>query len=439
MGTIVKVANIASAQSMTRAAMFVEGRAAFARGDYSAALRLWRLSARQGFATAQGILGLLYYQGAHLRQNYIQAVRWLRKSADQGDVVAQYNLGVMYYNGMGVQRDYAEAAKWIRIAADRGFAFAKYDLAVMIEAGRGVPQNYAEAMKWYRTTEGIGYLGANAQINIGFMYANGHGVSQDRIEALRWYRKASDQYLPSATVFLYAHELQQKANEPVDESRWPKRWPKNNIEDILTPSLPFNDTPSSMLLFMARVLELRSSSIRRASFGAGRAAFARHDYAAALRLWKPLARRGFASAQYNLGLMYDAGIGVSRDHVRAVKWYSKAADQSVRGAQFRLGAMYAHGRGADQDYGKAAELARDAAFGGYTPAYYVLGMAYAKGEGVTQDYVWAYAWLDRAVSRLPASDNEMRDKAIMRRDQVAAEMTAEQMADARRFASVWRR
>ncbi len=39
------------------------------------------------------------------------------------------------------------------------------------------------------------------------------------------------------------------------------------------------------------------------------------------------AERGDAEAQFELGLMYDEGYGVSRDNQEAAKWYSKAAEQ----------------------------------------------------------------------------------------------------------------
>ena len=37
----------------------------------------------------------------------------------------------------------------------------------------GVPQNYAEALKWYRLAADQG--DADAQYNLGVMYANGQG------------------------------------------------------------------------------------------------------------------------------------------------------------------------------------------------------------------------------------------------------------------------
>ena len=56
-------------------------------------------------------------------------------------------------------------------------------------------------------------------------------------------------------------------------------------------------------------------------------AYGNGDYATALRLYRPLADKGNAEAQYNLGFMYDKGQGVPQEYAVAVKWYRLAADQ----------------------------------------------------------------------------------------------------------------
>jgi uncharacterized protein YecT (DUF1311 family) len=82
------------------------------------------------------------------------------------------------------------------------------------------------------------------------------------------------------------------------------------------------------------------------------------DFAAALREWIPLAKQGHASAQYNLGLMYDNGRGVPEDDKTAVKWYRLAAEQGDAFAQRNLGRMYAYGQGVPQDAMTAAKWYR---------------------------------------------------------------------------------
>ena len=51
--------------------------------------------------------------------------------------------------------------------------------------------DYATALKGFRTLAERG--DADAQHNLGAMYASGEGVVQDNTEAVRWYRKAAEQ------------------------------------------------------------------------------------------------------------------------------------------------------------------------------------------------------------------------------------------------------
>jgi uncharacterized protein len=44
---------------------------------------------------------------------------------------------------------------------------------------------------------------------------------------------------------------------------------------------------------------------------------------------------------------------VAQDYAEAVKWYRKAADQGETNAQYNLGVGYAKGRGVSQDYAQA--------------------------------------------------------------------------------------
>ena len=76
-------------------------------------------------------------------------------------------------------------------AAERGNAQAQFNLGVMYATGQGVHQDYTEAVRWYRKAADQGY--AEAQNNLGSMYYAGSGVHQDYAEAVRWYRKAAEQ------------------------------------------------------------------------------------------------------------------------------------------------------------------------------------------------------------------------------------------------------
>ena len=62
------------------------------------------------------------------------------------------------------------------------------------------------------------------------------------------------------------------------------------------------------------------------------------------------AEQGYAQAQYNLGVMYENGQGVTQDFKEALQWYRLSAAQGDAYAQNNLGVMYANGRGVTQDY-----------------------------------------------------------------------------------------
>ena len=98
---------------------YEDGDAAYNKGDYATAMRLWRPLADQGNVYAQSWLGVMYRDGQGVPQDYAQAVSWYRKAADQGYALAQFNLGIMYSNGQGVPQDYIQAHMWWNLAASR--------------------------------------------------------------------------------------------------------------------------------------------------------------------------------------------------------------------------------------------------------------------------------------------------------------------------------
>ena len=71
--------------------------------------------------------------------------------------------------------------------AEQGNAEAQYDLGSMYANGQGVQQDYAEAVKWYSKAADQGL--AHAQHNLGVMYRAGQGVPQDYAEALKWFAR----------------------------------------------------------------------------------------------------------------------------------------------------------------------------------------------------------------------------------------------------------
>jgi TPR repeat protein len=145
-------------------------------------------------------------------------------------------------------------------------------------------------------------------------------------------------------------------------------------------------------LLLILVLAVMFSSVARAGdYDDGAKAYQKRDYVTALTLFFPLADQGHATAQFNLGVMHENGIGVIKDFKKSVGWYRLAAEQGYVKAQFNLALMY------------------------------------EGGKWVKQDYVLAHMWYNLAAGKGDKSGTNNRDI-------VASQMTPVQIAEAQKMA-----
>jgi uncharacterized protein len=147
-------------------------------------------------------------------------------------------------------------------------------------------------------------------------------------------------------------------------------------------------------------------------------------YGDAVRTWRPLADKGDADAQFNMGQAYRLGRGVPSDMKIAQSWFQKAAQQGHAEAQANLGLiLYQNG-----DRKAAMPHIRKAAERGDERAQYVLGATLFNGDVEGRDWPRAYALMSLAADKglpnaktslkqmedtLPAADKE-RGKALAR-------------------------
>jgi TPR repeat protein len=69
-----------------------DGMAAYNRGDYAPAIRLFRPLAQAGNARAQHLLGVMYHRGQGVARNTVRAMAWFSVAAKHGDREAQATL-----------------------------------------------------------------------------------------------------------------------------------------------------------------------------------------------------------------------------------------------------------------------------------------------------------------------------------------------------------
>jgi uncharacterized protein len=206
-------------------------------------------------------------------------------------------------------KDYGKAFREWKAAAEAGQAEAQFDLGVLYAQGKGVRRDLTMAERWYRKAAEQG--NAEAAFALGQMYSLGWGVPRDEADALRWFQMANS---------------------------------------------PDSDGPSTD--------------------------------------WSLI-----------------EGYGVQQDQKQAAYWYELAAEKGHAEAQFALGRLYAEGKGGiPHDEEQAVRWVRASASQGYEPAQARLGIRYANGQGIQQDTKRAYFWLtlaylhgDKSVEKLRAA------------------------------------
>jgi hypothetical protein len=152
-------------------------------------------------------------------------------------------------------------------------------------------------------------------------------------------------------------------------------------------------------------LSSATEAVSTAGFYEGVAAYDRGDFKTALREFRVSAVQGDARAQYNLGVMYRIGQGVTQDYQEAERWYRNASEHGHAGAQFSLGLMYQEG---------------------------LIGKMYVKGQGIKRNYVKAYKWFNIA-----ASNGHAKSKENM--SAIEKKMTSDDIFKARKLAREWMR
>ena len=191
-------------------------------------------------------------------------------------------------------KDYQKAYREWKAAADSGHAEAQFDLGVLYAQGLGVRRDLTEAAFWYRRSAEQG--NAEAEFALGQMYSRGWGVPRDEADAIRWLQMANS----------------------VESDGPPTDWA--NVE----------------------------------------------------------------------------GYGMPRDDQQAAYWYQKAAEKGHPEAEFNLARLYAGGHGVKKDEEQAARWVSASATQGFTPAMSNLGSRFATGNGVAQNTKRAYFWLTLA-------------------------------------------
>lgn len=142
---------------------------------------------------------------------------------------------------------------------------------------------------------------------------------------------------------------------------------------------------------------------------------------------KDKAKEGNLDAQYLLGNIYRAGVGLPQNYQEAMKWLQNAAEQGHVHAKYALGEMYYKGEGSEVDYDMALYWYKEAAKSNYDDAQYELGKMYYEGKGIDQNYLKAHKWANLASA-------QGHEEAADLRDTIANQMSPTEITEAQHYA-----
>ena len=387
--------------------------------------------AQKGDADAQVELGRLYYYGGRgLMQDYAEAVELFQNAVDKGNVYGKYWLGHCYDEGNGVDENftkanalYEEAFTAFSEMAYAGDAKARFyrGLCYYFQRGTGFcrePANRDYAFGAFYKAAKQGY--ATAQRSLGYCYEKGEGVEQSTSESEKWYHLAAEQG-NTDTLFIseicfhkrknvtktyleavegYRSKFRESIRERIRESRMKRSHPMFSHEINRMLDSDEKEAYLQTIIQMAHEgygkcifeLGILFSGGYGYDYDYGYGYGVPHSYSEAVKCYRRAAEKGYADAQYMLGLCYKDGIYVQQSYLKAVKWWRLASGYGLADAQFEIGHCYYKGKGVEQSYAEAVKWYRFAAGQGLAQAQYSLGYCYAHGEGVEKSYTEAVKW-----------------------------------------------
>ena len=335
--------------------------------SYSEAFRLYdQLASLDGNSSAQHMLGFMYATGigGAVERDQAKALMHHTFAALGGNTKSQMTVGYRHHTGVGVSRNCNEAAYWYKEVADKAIAYSR----------SGPPGGQALQKDIFKIAdESGGVYGEGASVVSSGAYANKAGPNSDQHAALDdvleyldlMSRKGDVKATFSLGRLHYDGSRTMKRNLRAARAYFMivsrKYWAKDGT--VITDDGNIGKFAAKSAGYIGRMF-LRGEGMEQ-SFDKALTWF----------------RRGLVNAdalcQYELGLMYQEGLGVRRDIMTAADYYKEAANQDLAAAQIRLAQLFL-----DQgDIQTATRYLEIAARHGHIEAFYHLAEISNNGIG----------------------------------------------------------
>lgn len=278
------------------------------QANYSTVFNQMYFRAILGDPQSQFEIGQMFQYGIGIAQNIQAATVFYQNAAEQQHLGAEYNLGILNLEHAKDPADYQAALNWLTDSAFKGNDKAQFVLARILEQGKV-------------SADGKNYIPTNHDQAVSMLYlsaANGFGPAQ--------YQLAD--YL--------AHEGTQGLAVEV------KKHKLALIRQLYAGAA--NNGVAQALLPLAFYNAMNGDQAQQYK---------------AFSVAEEQANSGDEKAALLLGLLYDRGIGTSKDPAKAIYWYTQAGANPV--SQFILGTYTLEGEGIAMNKNKGLELLQQSA------------------------------------------------------------------------------
>ncbi|MGC4043610.1 MAG: tetratricopeptide repeat protein [Armatimonas sp.] len=329
----------------------------------NAMLQLWEASkkpAEKGDPQAMYVVGKGYADGYEgQKRNWQKAILWYKKAASKGHLLSMRELGDIYTYGSGVPESHPEGKKWYEVPASKGDVPSMMGLAYLLRYGTHIPQNLPGAEQLLLKAANTG--DPEAMHTLADAYRFGLSFPKSSEKAVLWFDRLANRPMKltdekkyqqwawrTLGVMLARGEGTVKPG-PARAVVWLKKAADPVLQDgyaeyVLASlyttgrGVPQDDKEATTLMYRAANHAWPDAM---SDWGAwlinGRAGYRSPREAA--EWFKKAADKNHTTACYNLGILYETGLGVDKNVDEAKQWYEKAAKyghQKAKDAVARL-------------------------------------------------------------------------------------------------------
>ena len=151
-----------------------EANKALSKNNINKAIKLYKLSAREGEDEANFQLGKIFYQKKDLDKAY----EYFKKASDYEHIKAKYNLAVILSQKKFKKHSYKSSYELFYELAKQDYVKAQYKVGIYLLYGFGVEKDYVMSKAWLERAYFVNEY-KRAGCGLADIYANGFGVIQN--------------------------------------------------------------------------------------------------------------------------------------------------------------------------------------------------------------------------------------------------------------------